>query len=110
MAEKHNGAFLVIASGVALGAAALSGHLWQNASMAYALATGCATVGVLLFAIYVGLIRIIKNHLKHLCLSIVLTLREPGIGSSYTQKQAEKAQDKVKKDFERASELTSGKK
>ena len=109
MSEKHNGAFLVIALIVALGTATLSGYLWQNASIAFALATGCATVGALLVAIYAGIIRIIKNHLKHLCLSIVLTLREPGIGSSYTQKQAEKAQNKVKKDFERASELVTQK-
>jgi len=110
MAEKYNGAFLIISIIVALGAAALSGNFWGGAKMAIALGTGCAAAGALLFAVYIGFVRIITNHLKHLVEAAILTLKEPGIGKTHTQKQAEQARDKVKKDFERANELVSHKK
>ena len=110
MTEKYNGAFLIIAIIVALSAAALSGNFWGGAKMAVALATGCAAVGALLFASYIGLVRLLKNHLRHLIESAILTMRNPGLGSTKTQKQAEAAVKEVKRDFERASELIRKKK
>ena len=107
MAEKHNTAFLVIALIVALVAAAISGNFWGGVTKAFSFAMGVGALGALLFAAYVGLVRLITNHLKHLIEASILTMRNPGLGSIKTPKEAEKAVKKVRKDFERASELVS---
>lgn len=109
MVEKHNTTFLIIALLVALGTAAVCGQFWGGASAAVCFAMAVAALGSLLFGAYIGLVRLLTNHLKHLIEASILTMMHPGIGSTSPPKEAEKAMKEVKKDFARANELVSKK-
>jgi len=107
MAEKHNTAFLAIALLVAVGTAALTGTFWGGVTMALPFATGIASLGALLFAAYAGFVRLLRNHFKHLIEASILTVMNPGLGSTKSPEEAEKAMKEVKKDFEKACEIVS---
>lgn len=109
MIEKHNTVSLIIALLVAMASAAIGGQIWGGANTAVCLALAVAALGSLLFVSYVGLVRLLTNHLRHLIEASILTIKHPGIGSTSPPKEAEKAMKEVKKDFARANELVSKK-